>query len=50
MDEDGTIYVNSLSYKEFWNALVVHFDILWRQRQIQWPRRGQAIPAKIHST
>jgi hypothetical protein len=42
---DGATYVNSLSYKEFRDRLVVHFDILHRQNGIRWPTRGK-IPAE----
>jgi len=38
---DGAIYVNSLSYKDFRDRLVAHFDILHRRNQIQWPTRGK---------
>jgi DDE superfamily endonuclease len=37
-DQDGTILINSLSYTEFRQLLVVHFDILSRQNKIVWPR------------
>ena len=31
------IHVTSLLFKAFWNRLINHFDILWRQIRIQWP-------------
>ena len=37
--QDGAVVVNSLSYQEFRNRLVEHFDILYRKRQVRWPRR-----------
>ena len=37
-DETGRIYVNSLSYSDFRERLVNHFDILWRKHRIVWPR------------
>ena len=39
MDEVGATFVNSLSYFEFRNRLVAHFDILHRQHKICWPER-----------
>jgi DDE superfamily endonuclease len=35
----GAIVVNSLSYDDFRNRLVEHFDILHRQQRIRWPVR-----------
>ncbi|CAB9523595.1 Plant transposon protein [Seminavis robusta] len=40
VDEDGAVYINSLSYREFRSLLVEHFDILWRCRAIIWPTRN----------
>ncbi|CAB9517844.1 Plant transposon protein [Seminavis robusta] len=40
VNEDGAIYINSLSYREFRNLLVEHFDILWRRRAIVWPTKN----------
>jgi Plant transposon protein len=37
-DAEGYIYVNSLSYSEFRDKLVQHFDILWQRHRIVWPR------------
>jgi hypothetical protein len=37
-DENGVIFINSLSYSDFRNRLVEHFDILWRRNRIVWPR------------
>jgi hypothetical protein len=39
MTADGATYTNSLPYKEFRERLVIHFDILHRQRKIRWPTR-----------
>jgi DDE superfamily endonuclease len=36
---DGSIQVNSLTYKEFRSRLVEHFDILYRKHQVRWPCR-----------
>ncbi|CAB9525869.1 Plant transposon protein [Seminavis robusta] len=36
---DGSILVNSLSYDDFRNRLVEHFDILWRRHRVKWPER-----------
>jgi DDE superfamily endonuclease len=33
-DENGTVFVNSLSYTDFRGRLVVHFDILWQRHRI----------------
>jgi hypothetical protein len=35
--QDGSVVVNSLSYQDFRNRLVEHFDILYRQLKVQWP-------------
>ena len=40
--EDGSLYVNSLSYFDFRKRLVEHFDILHRQNRIKWPTRKPA--------
>jgi len=40
-DEDGAIFLNSLSCADFRNRLVVHFDILHRHNKIRWPTRTQ---------
>ena len=37
-DDNGAIYINSLSYSDFRERLVTHFDILWRRHRIVWPR------------
>ena len=37
-DENGAIFINSLSYTEFRSLLVEHFDILFRRHRIVWPR------------
>lgn len=37
-DDKGNIYINSLSYGEFRSRLVTHFDILYKQNKVQWPR------------
>jgi DDE superfamily endonuclease len=34
---DGALVVNSLTYQEFRNRLVEHFDILHHQRRVRWP-------------
>ena len=39
MNVDGAIVVNSLSYYEFRRRLVTHFDILYRQHKVSWPKR-----------
>ncbi len=36
---NGGIIVNSLSYQDFRNRLVEHFDILHRQNSVRWPFR-----------
>ena len=36
---EGAVVVNSLSYQEFRNRLVEHFDILHRKHQVRWPQR-----------
>jgi DDE superfamily endonuclease len=38
-DREGAVIVNSLSYDDFRNRLVEHFDILHRQNKVRWPRR-----------
>jgi hypothetical protein len=48
--EGGATYVNSLSYRDFRDRLVIHFDIKHRQRKIQWPtRKAPAAAANIVS-
>jgi hypothetical protein len=42
---DGAIYVNSLSYSDFRQRLVTHFDILHRQRRLKWPTRKAPVQA-----
>jgi hypothetical protein len=37
-DINGAVFVNSLSYSDFRDRLIVHFDILWRRHRIVWPR------------
>lgn len=36
---DGAIRVNLLSHSDFGERLVVHCDILHRQRKMRWPTR-----------
>ena len=36
----GAIPVNSLSLKEFCKSLVEHFDVLFCQNKLKWPRRA----------
>ncbi|CAB9496564.1 Plant transposon protein [Seminavis robusta] len=36
---DGSIILNSLTYDDFRNRLVEHFDILWRRNRVRWPQR-----------
>jgi DDE superfamily endonuclease len=38
---NGCIVVNSLSYNDFRNRLVEHFDILHRKQQVRWPFPNQ---------
>jgi hypothetical protein len=38
-DEDGAIFINSLTYNNFRKRLVEHFDIQFGRRRIQWPQR-----------
>jgi DDE superfamily endonuclease len=38
-DENGAVYINSLTYSDFRKRLVEHFDILYKKRQIKWPQR-----------
>jgi len=46
--DDGAVYVNSLSYKEFRDCLLVNFDILHRQHKIRWPtRKAPALASTI---
>ena len=35
----GATYVNSLSYRDFRDRLIIHFDILHRKNKIRWPTR-----------
>lgn len=39
-DANGAIFLNSLSYHDFRERLVVRFDILHRKNQIEWPQRN----------
>jgi len=39
VDNEGAIFVNSLSYQDFRSRLVTHFDIQHRRRKIVWPKR-----------
>jgi hypothetical protein len=41
---EGAIYVNSLSYSDFRDRLIVNFDILHRTNRIQWPTRKKPPP------
>jgi DDE superfamily endonuclease len=36
--QDGLVPVNSLTYTDFRQRLVTHFDIQWRQNKVVWPR------------
>lgn len=47
-DDEGAIFVNSLSYQDFRDRLVTHFDILFQQRRIKWPTR--AVPREARNT
>jgi len=41
---EGAIYVNSLSYSDFRDRLIVNFDILHRTNRIQWLTRKKPPP------
>ncbi|CAB9502528.1 Plant transposon protein [Seminavis robusta] len=36
---DGSVRVNSLTYDDFRNRLVEHFDIQFRRHRVRWPER-----------
>jgi len=38
-DENGAIFINTLSYADFRERLITHFDILHRNNKIRWPTR-----------
>jgi len=38
-DDNGAIFVNSLSYFDFCDRLINHFDILHRNNKLRWPTR-----------
>jgi hypothetical protein len=35
----GAVVINSLTYDDFRNRLVEHFDIMFRNQRVQWPVR-----------
>jgi DDE superfamily endonuclease len=39
-NDHGATVVNSLTYDDFRNRLVEHFDILFRQQKVRWPVRA----------
>ena len=40
INDDGSINVSDLSLKLFREKLVIHFNILFLQNKIQWPKRN----------
>ena len=38
-DEDGAIYVNSLTYDSFRSRIEEHFDILFERKRVRWPKQ-----------
>jgi hypothetical protein len=40
-DATGAVVVNSLTYDDFRNRLVEHFDILYRRNRVKWPVRSK---------
>lgn len=38
-DDEGAVFVNALSYTDFRERLIIHFDILYSQRRVVWPQR-----------
>jgi DDE superfamily endonuclease len=45
-DLTGAVVVNSLSYDDFRNRLVEHFDILFRKNKVKWPVRKNSSNTK----
>lgn len=41
VDDDGAILVRTMNYDKFRSKLVEHFDILFEQQRIRWPRRNR---------
>ena len=43
----GSIPVNSLSQEEFRDSLIKHFDVLFCQDKLKWPRRSGGVPSSV---
>ena len=39
-DNDGYIKLQDLTMNQFRNRLITHFNIAFRQNQLQWPKRN----------
>jgi hypothetical protein len=42
--EDGVQYVRKMSLDHFRNRLIEHFDIMWKQHKVMWPKRREKVP------